>query len=72
MVRCSDCYYNFDGVCANHCYFETFVTVSDTVDYVDDDFDPYGHKCSSLEKKFNSTCDGFRSNPSFLVPQKES
>lgn len=66
MDHCSNCYYNFDGICANHCYFEVYLPMSGADLYVDSEFDPYGKTCNDLP--LLSFCDGFRQKPSFLIP----
>lgn len=63
MDKCNSCYYNFDGICANHCNFK-FPAIS----YYD--IDPYGFDCSEMLKKENSDCDGYREQPFFLVEQE--
>lgn len=70
MDKCKSCYYNFDGVCANHCYFEVFAPMSSGDFYVLDDIDPYGVKCSELKRKSPYHCSGYRPSLNFLCEQK--
>lgn len=47
-IGCSACYYNFDGVCANHGGI---------------DYDTYGVSCEKLCKAYPVGCEWFRFNP---------
>lgn len=55
---CKNCFYNFDGVCANHCFLN------------DNNIDPYGMKIEEIEKKY--ICNGYRLKPSFLKEQNKT
>lgn len=68
MNQCKDCYYNFYGICANHCYFEIFAIITsgdfspvNQPDlYVDSEIDPYGYNIADLQKHQYTCCFGYR------------
>lgn len=70
MVNCNSCFYNFDGICANHCHYQVSVTVHSSCVPFGYDIDPYGYEVSTLQGKDNFGCDGYRKKPSFLVDQE--
>lgn len=62
---CEKCFYNFDGICANHCY----AVIDSSCPDVKEDFDGLTLDSYGIDIQYIIFCDGFRSEFPFLVSQ---
>jgi hypothetical protein len=65
MIKCDKCFYNFDGICANHSNADIDSKCPD----IQDDFDGLTLDSYGIDVIYINMCDGFRKAFPFLSPQ---